>query len=43
MPSYRLNTLAEAIDEKLNIEIIGRRPGEKTTKNYFMLKIVMSY
>ena len=35
MPSYNLNTLAEAIDEKLNIEIIGRREGEKDHEELF--------
>ena len=35
MPSYNLNTLAEAIDEKLNIEIIGRRAGEKDHEELF--------
>ncbi len=35
MPSYSLNTLAKAIDEKLNIEIIGRREGEKDHEELF--------
>ncbi|MBO6971803.1 MAG: UDP-N-acetylglucosamine 4,6-dehydratase (inverting) [Prochlorococcus marinus CUG1431] len=35
MPSYKLNTLAEAIDENINIEIIGRRPGEKDHEELF--------
>ena len=35
MPSYRLNTLAEAIDENLNIKIIGRRAGEKDHEELF--------
>ena len=35
MPSYSLNTLAEAIDEKLNLEIIGRRAGEKDHEELF--------
>ena len=35
MPSYKLSTLAEAIDENLSLEIIGRRPGEKDHEELF--------
>ena len=35
MPSYTLKTVAEAIDEKINIEIIGSRPGEKKHEELF--------